>query len=96
MRLPSLCRRYQVGERRTHAEQFAAHQQHIADALATLREAITAGWKDFDQIHKDPDLAPLREVPEFKVLFKSSQKKSLAIGGERLKVVQQDLQTRLG
>ena len=47
----------------------AARQQHVADALTTLREAIAAGWKDFAHIPKDPDLAPLRELPEFKALF---------------------------
>ena len=52
------------------AEQSAARQQHIADALATLREAIAAGFKDFAHMQKDPDLAPLRDLPEFKELTK--------------------------
>ena len=51
------------------AEQSAARQQHIADALATLREAIAAGYKDFAHMQKDPDLIPLRELPEFKALL---------------------------
>jgi serine/threonine protein kinase/tetratricopeptide (TPR) repeat protein len=51
------------------AEQSAARQQHIADALATLREAIAAGWKDFAHMQEDPDLTPLRDLPEFKALL---------------------------
>ena len=46
-----------------------ARQQHIADALATLREAIAAGWKNFAHMQKDPDLTPLRDLPEFKALL---------------------------
>ena len=46
-----------------------ASQQHIAAALATLREAITAGYKDFAHMQKDPDLTPLRDLPEFKGLL---------------------------
>jgi len=51
------------------AEQSAARQQHIADAVATLREAIAAGWKDFAHMQKDPDLTVLRDLPEFKALL---------------------------
>ena len=52
------------------AEQSSARQQHIAAALATLREAIAAGWKDFAHMQKDPDLTPLRDLPEFNELIK--------------------------
>ena len=51
------------------AEQTAARQQHIADALATLREAVAAGYNDFAHMQKNPDLAPLHDLPEFKALF---------------------------
>ena len=57
------------------AEQSAERQQHIADALATLREAIAAGWKDFAHMQKDPDLAALRDLPEFKALLPGSESK---------------------
>ena len=57
------------------AEQSAARQQHIADALATLREAIAAGYKDFAHLQKDPDLVPLRDLPEFKALLPGSEPK---------------------
>ena len=56
-------------------EQSAARQQHIAAALATLREAIAAGGKDFAHMQKDPDLTPLRELPEFKALLLGSEPK---------------------
>ena len=50
------------------AEQSAARQQHIAAALGTLREAIAACYKDFAHMQKDPDLAVLREHPDYKEL----------------------------
>ena len=37
--------------------------------MATLREAIAPGWKDFAHMQKDPDLTPLRDLPEFKALL---------------------------
>ena len=54
------------------AEQSAARQQHIADALATPREAIAAGWKDFAHMQNDLDLIPLRDLPEFTALLPGS------------------------
>ena len=50
-------------------EQTAARQQHIADALATLREAIAAGYENFSHLQQDPDLAPLRDLPEYQALL---------------------------
>jgi hypothetical protein len=38
-------------------------------ALACLKEAIAAGYKDFDHMKKDSDLAALRDLPEFQALF---------------------------
>ena len=52
-------------------EQSAARQQHIADALATLREVIAAGYKNFASMQKDADLTPLRDLPEFHELIKT-------------------------
>ncbi len=51
------------------AEQIAARQQYIDHALETLREAVKAGWKDFDHMQEDPDLTVLRDLPEFKALL---------------------------
>ncbi len=39
------------------------------DALATLSEAIDAGWDDFDHLKQDEDLALLRDLPEFQALL---------------------------
>ena len=50
-------------------EQSAARQQHISDALESLREAIKAGFKDVAHMRIDPDLAVLRELPEFEKLL---------------------------
>jgi len=51
------------------AEQSTTRQKQVADSLATLREAIAAGYKDFAHMQEDPDLAPLQELPEFKALL---------------------------
>ena len=42
----------------------------MAAALATLRQSIAAGYSDFRHMASDPDLAPLRDLPEFKELIK--------------------------
>ena len=38
-------------------------------AIACLKEAIAAGYKDFDHMRQDDDLKPLRSLPEFESLF---------------------------
>jgi hypothetical protein len=50
------------------AEQTQQHQAWINDALAELQQALAAGWKDFAHLQKDPDLAILRDLPEFQAL----------------------------
>ena len=50
-------------------EQRAQQQKYVTAALDTLQKAIDAGWKDFAHIEKDPDLAPLRDLPEFQGLI---------------------------
>jgi tetratricopeptide (TPR) repeat protein len=57
-----------AGKDDLEAEDSAARQQHIADALATLREAIAAGWRSFARLDQDPDLAVLRDLPAFHAL----------------------------
>jgi tetratricopeptide (TPR) repeat protein len=44
-------------------------------ALDALQAAIAAGWNDAAHIAKDPDLAPLRDLPEFQELLKSMEAK---------------------
>lgn len=44
-------------------------------AIDCLKEAIAAGYKDFDHMRKDDDLKPLHGLPEFESLFpKAAQK----------------------
>ncbi len=40
-----------------------------ADALRTLRRAVALGYRDFEFMAEDPDLASLRENPEFRRLL---------------------------
>jgi tetratricopeptide (TPR) repeat protein len=42
---------------------------YAAKALDRLRRAVAAGYKDFDQMRKDPDLEPLRSYEDFKRLL---------------------------
>jgi hypothetical protein len=68
-RLQPLCRRNQGREGRTdHRAVHRAAEAH-ADALATLREAFAAGWKDFTHMQKDPDLTVLWDHPQYKELI---------------------------
>jgi serine/threonine-protein kinase len=46
-----------------------AHRRSEADkAVAALRRAIAAGWRDRDQLREDPDLACLRDRDDFRAL----------------------------
>jgi hypothetical protein len=45
------------------------HRRQQADeAVAALRRAIAAGWRDSDQLREDPDLASLRDRDDFRAL----------------------------
>ena len=55
------------------AEHHRQRDEYIQDALDTLREAIAAGWNDFDHMRQDPDLAALRALPEFEALLSESK-----------------------
>jgi tetratricopeptide (TPR) repeat protein len=46
-----------------------------AEAVGNLRKALELGFTDLDPIRKDPGLAPLRELPEFKALLKEWEEK---------------------
>ncbi len=54
----------------TAAEQ-ADRRKYIDLALATLKAAVAAGYKNGDQMKQDTDLIPLRGLPEFEALLKS-------------------------
>ena len=47
----------------------AERQKFVDLALTCLKEAIAAGFHDFDHIRRDIDLAPLRGLPEFEKLL---------------------------
>jgi tetratricopeptide (TPR) repeat protein len=50
-------------------------RKYIDLALACLKEAVAAGYKDFDHMRQDADLIALHGLPEFEGLFpKASQK----------------------
>ncbi len=53
----------------------AERQKYINLSLACLKEAIAAGYKNFDHIKRDEDLIALHGLPEFENLFPSSDKK---------------------
>lgn len=47
-----------------------------ADALRSLRQAVSLGYEDYDWMSQDPDLEGLKNAPEFKNLLKKLQPKS--------------------
>ncbi len=49
--------------------QQAKRDQCLQDAVATLQEAIAAGYDDFDRIAEHSAFDPLRDLPEFKALL---------------------------
>ena len=46
-----------------------------ARALASLGRAFEFRYSDFDHIRKDPDLDPIRNLPEFQALMKEWERK---------------------
>ncbi|MFM9962961.1 MAG: TPR end-of-group domain-containing protein, partial [Planctomycetaceae bacterium] len=48
----------------------AEQQKHLDLSLACLKEAVAAGYDNFEHIQQDSDLTPLRELPEFQALLK--------------------------
>ena len=47
-----------------------------ADALRALHRAVDLGYKDYDWMAQDPDLEPLKGVPEFESLLARLQPRS--------------------
>ena len=45
--------------------------QRPTDSLQALQQAIKLGYDDFSYVSQDPDLAPLRQSPEFKRFLES-------------------------
>ena len=53
------------------AERKAQRQKYIDLALAALKDAIAAGYRNAEQIRADTDLIPVRGLPEFQRLIGS-------------------------
>jgi hypothetical protein len=47
-------------------------RQRIARAVEALRTAVASGYKDWGLLQADPDLAALRQEPEFQALLKDA------------------------
>ena len=41
------------------------------ESIDALRQAIVLGYDDFDYLSRDPDLAPLRQMPKFRRMLES-------------------------
>ncbi|MHC4598951.1 MAG: TPR end-of-group domain-containing protein, partial [Planctomycetota bacterium] len=54
-----------------------------AKAVVNLYKALKFGWTDLAHIRKDPDLAPIRGLPEFKALMKEWEEKLAKEKGEK-------------
>ncbi|MEZ5940618.1 MAG: tetratricopeptide repeat protein [Planctomycetaceae bacterium] len=50
-------------------EEQALRSEYRTKALDALRQAITAGWKDFDHMRQDTDLQALHGDADFEALF---------------------------
>jgi hypothetical protein len=50
-----------------------ALKRRVADAIASLRVALEQGYKDFEWLMKDPDLAGLHKHPAFSALVSEFQ-----------------------
>jgi tetratricopeptide (TPR) repeat protein len=50
-----------------------------AEALATLEKAVNAGFSEWDQAVRDPDLACVRDEPEFVRITKSMKTKNSSL-----------------
>jgi serine/threonine protein kinase/tetratricopeptide (TPR) repeat protein len=51
------------------AKDRAKQDEHAQRAVALLRQAVQAGYKNVPHIKKDPDLDPLRQRPDFQTLL---------------------------
>ncbi len=52
----------------------ALAKHYTAAAIACLKKAKETGWTDVVTLEIDPDLEPIREVPEFRALLASFPK----------------------
>lgn len=50
-------------------------KQYAEESLATLQEAIKAGWKDNRGLESDPDLEAIRALPGYKEVVEGMKRK---------------------
>jgi hypothetical protein len=50
-------------------EQQAERDRFVTLALTALKAAVEAGFDNFEHLQQDPDLAALREHPDYKALL---------------------------
>jgi eukaryotic-like serine/threonine-protein kinase len=51
------------------AREAAAGRRYADEAMGALRAAVAAGWSNAAHTARDPDLAPLRQRPDFRTLL---------------------------
>src|SRR5262249_33805901 len=52
-------------------------------ATAALRQAVAAGYPNLDQIRRDPDVRPLRDREDFRMLMKELPRPAQPIASEK-------------
>jgi hypothetical protein len=72
----ALCAGLVVKDKSPPSEAELAEQKpYIELALACLKEAIAAGYDNFDHMRQDTDLTPLHRLPDFEALFPKEETK---------------------
>jgi len=51
------------------ARETGAKKKYADEAIAALRTAVAAGWSNAAHTSRDPDLAPLRDRPDYRALL---------------------------
>lgn len=66
----SLCASAMIATDGDHlnSDDQASRNELQAKAISALKQAIAKGWDNFAHMQQDPDLASLRDLPEFKAL----------------------------
>jgi tetratricopeptide (TPR) repeat protein len=64
-----------AAENEMPGEAERAEQARYADlAITTLKQALAAGYRDVEELSRNPDLMPLRDRPEFKTILDDLRK----------------------
>jgi hypothetical protein len=58
-------------------EERSLRERYGARALALLRQAVKAGFKDAARVKRDSDLDPIRDRPDFQKLLRELEQKGL-------------------